>query len=72
MRIITGHICKECCYCLEDDDTFGICCKDNRYKSISINQQAPTCFCGDGEEITYYHTIKPIDNEMVKDFDFYD
>ena len=54
MRIISFNTCKQCCYCMEDNDGFGTCCKDNIYKHVSINQHACRFFCQDGENFSSY------------------
>ena len=53
MRIISGHICYECCYCMEDYDDNGMCCKDAIYKPIKLSQSACRSFCEDGDNINY-------------------
>ena len=50
MRIITNNTCSECCYCIDDYDNEGLCCRDSIYKHIKMNQCACRHFCGDGEK----------------------
>lgn len=72
MRIISNNKCNECCYCVEDYDGFGICCKDNIYKNIKPNQQACRFFCDDNNT-EHYNNLNQINNDNDEDeFDMYD
>ena len=62
MRIISGNRCSQCCYCMDDEDGYGMCCKDTIYKNISINQTACKYFCGDDESLNYYSNTTTEDN----------
>ena len=60
MHIITTNTCSECCYCIEDYENFGLCCKDNTNKHIRLNQSACRCFCSDNAQDPWEHnTLMP-------------
>lgn len=54
MRIISSNMCKECCYCIEDYDENGLCCKDMDYKPVKLNQSACRFFCDDNNGYNSY------------------
>ena len=63
MHIITTNTCSECCYCTEDYDNFGICCKDNTNKHVKLNQSACRCFCSDTCTDPWEHNTLMMDGE---------
>ena len=64
MRIISRNMCIECCYCIEDYDDNGLCCKDNIYKHVKLNQSACRYFCcDDGGVPNQYKNIIQHDTE---------
>ena len=61
MHIITTNTCSECCYCMDDYDNFGICCKDNTYRQTKLNKSACRFFCSDNMPDTTeeHNTLMP-------------
>ena len=51
MRIDKGHICKNCCYYINDDGaTMAYCCIEPLYTEVKPNQQACESYTSDVEE----------------------
>jgi len=60
MHIISINTCSECCYCTEDYDNFGLCCKDNSNKHVKLNQSACRFFCSvDTTDPFEHNTLMP-------------
>lgn len=62
MRILNGNLCKDCCFCIDDYEDNGLCCKDNIYKPIKLNHYACRYFCDDREDTSFYDNI--LDNNQ--------
>lgn len=72
MRITSGNMCMECCYCIEDYDNYGLCCKDNIYKPVKLNKSACRYFCGDNDDDIYkFDSMKNENNSDIL-FDYED
>lgn len=71
MRIISYNMCRECCYCIDDYDNNGLCCKDNIYKSVKLNQSACRYFCGDDEDSVYQfdNINQPKEDDLLFGYD---
>ena len=51
MRIDKGHICKNCCYYINDDGaTMAYCCIEPLYTEVKPNQQACESYTSDVED----------------------
>ena len=70
MRILSTNMCSECCYCIDDYDNNGFCCKDLYNKPIKLNQSACEFFCDDTIDNNLNYTT---DNDVLFDEedDFY-
>ena len=51
MRIDKGHICKNCCYYINDDgDTMAYCCIEPLYTEVKPNHPACESYTSDTED----------------------
>jgi hypothetical protein len=52
MRIITPNICRECCYCIEEEENdVAMCCRNMIYTPVKLNQAACKHFAGEEQTI---------------------
>ena len=67
MRIDKGHICKNCCYYMNDDgDTMAYCCIEPLYTEVKPNHPACESYASDTEDDYVY------DNTNYRKDIFYD
>lgn len=69
LKITPTNICSNCCYCIEDNDNFGTCCRDNIYRHIKLNQHACKYFCGDDEDDFNMYSNQQTINDIWNDTD---
>ena len=67
MRIDKGHICKNCCYYINDDGaTMAYCCIEPLYTEVKPNHPACELYTSDTEDDYNY------DNSSYRKDIFYD